>query len=102
MIQMVHMATCAKADCERPAWSHGLCWTHLKRQQRASRATGPVREYGLTPQELLRKAALRYADAPDEASYKNLEKLLRVYALESAKRRTRKNVQKPTDDSGQG
>ena len=64
--------TCHVPECDRPAWSGGLCPAHLKRRQRGKPLSGPVRTRRAAPDaanagDLLRDAALDYAEVNAES-----------------------------------
>lgn len=78
------MRTCEY--CEREAARGDLCWAHLKRKRHGKPMSEPIRDAMARPlklsrRELLRRAAIRFADADcsDEIEYRRADDLLRKY-----------------------
>jgi len=59
---------CRVDDCDNDAARRGLCWAHVKRQQRLKDLSAPVREYGMTLREYVTKLINRAANTDSEAS----------------------------------
>lgn len=76
---------CNFDECRKVARKAGLCWGHHW-QKRFADCLTPLRPYGLSAGEHLRRAALRraaaeYAEADDDAEFCRADHLLRKYAV---------------------
>lgn len=89
------MATlCRDPECMNAAKRDGLCWGHLwRRAHPKAHAPQALREYGLSPLNNLRKAAVGYRDvtAENDKAWRQADDLLRK-AAEAYGRRKRKNA----------
>lgn len=85
---------CVADDCLNLAKKGGYCWAHLKRRHRQRPILGQaVRHKHETPQQLLTKAAIAYADADtsDDVTFQRLWDRLRKAAVRYAKREKHPN-----------
>ena len=79
-------AACTAGECPNPPARGGLCWTHIWRRRHGKPMAAPLtearsRRVKLSRQELLGRAAIRYADAEEEAELRRARDLIRKHAL---------------------
>ncbi len=89
--------TCTIGDCGEPAARAGLCWGHLKRRQEGRTVEGALsatRSPTVSPREVLREAAIAYADvdSSDDDEYYRVDQRLRKAAESYARRATRERI----------
>lgn len=70
---------CNVEDCRNESARGGLCWSHIKRKQRDKPVSEPLREYGMTAERRVLKAAGRYADAEGDDEQERARRLLEKY-----------------------
>lgn len=58
--------TCSVMDCPHPVVAHGLCDGHVRRRYKGQTVHVPLAEAKRTPVQVLRDAAIGYADADSE------------------------------------
>lgn len=87
--------TCSIDGCQKAAARGGLCWSHIKRRQRHVDIEAPLRVYGQPSAELVKRAALRYAEAADDEEFARARALLlkhaKAYGIEVAARRRKRS-----------